>query len=281
MHMISVIIPCFNCEKYIFQTIESVLNQRDVNFEIILINDGSTDNTEKVIEKFTDHRIIYFYQLNGGVSKARNVGFSKASGEYIVFFDADDLMSEHFLLSRYNFLEKNVTVGFCCGKIYPFIKEDNLSSEYLIGIANDIEREIFMFDKNYSSVPSNYMFRKKILDDNLLKFNENLSSTADRFFLVEISKLTIGKFDPSLKPLYYRIIEDSMSHKLTYKLVADNESFYELLIKQFLIPSKYYKAFNIKMLYILAASYIKIMKYSRGMLFFWKLLYFRTSFIFK
>ena len=97
--LVSVIMPAYNMEKYIGDSIESVLNQNYINFELIIINDGSSDGTKEIIAKYQhmDERIIYIEQENHGVSVARNVGMSCAKGKYISFLDADDLWEPIFL----------------------------------------------------------------------------------------------------------------------------------------------------------------------------------------
>ena len=111
--LISVIIPTFNCEKYIAQTIESVLKQTYRNFEIIVIDDGSTDNTKKVIEKFINSKKLrYIYQKNSGQSTARNKGIDESSGEYIAFLDADDFWKSEKLEKQVDVL-KNKKIGIC------------------------------------------------------------------------------------------------------------------------------------------------------------------------
>jgi glycosyltransferase involved in cell wall biosynthesis len=88
--LITVIIPCYNSSAYISEAIESVLSQTYCNFELIVVNDGSTDNTEKTIRKYLD-KIIYLKQENAGPAAARNCGIQKAQGYYVAFLDADDL----------------------------------------------------------------------------------------------------------------------------------------------------------------------------------------------
>lgn len=87
---ISVIIPCYNADKTIDDTLKSIFNQTCGNFEIIVVDDGSNDDTAKILKKYS-HKIKYIYQENGGVSKARNTGVSHAQGEWIAFCDSDDL----------------------------------------------------------------------------------------------------------------------------------------------------------------------------------------------
>src|ERR1700752_3531385 len=91
--LVSVIIPVYNGEKYIEQTIRSVLDQTLQDFEIIILNDGSTDSSAEIIKRLQeeDNRIIYIPKPNTGVSDTRNIGISKASGKYLAFLDADDV----------------------------------------------------------------------------------------------------------------------------------------------------------------------------------------------
>ncbi len=89
--LISVIIPTYNRANFLGEAIESVLSQTYKNLEVIIIDDGSTDDTRQLIEKYTDKRIIYLYQEHGGTSAARNKGIQEAKGEYIAFLDSDDI----------------------------------------------------------------------------------------------------------------------------------------------------------------------------------------------
>lgn len=91
--MISIIIPLYNKATSIKRTIHSVLSQSYTDFELIIINDGSTDNSAEIVNKqFYDKRIRYIYQDNAGVSSARNRGIKEAIGEWILFLDADDIL---------------------------------------------------------------------------------------------------------------------------------------------------------------------------------------------
>ena len=90
---VSIIIPVYKVEKYLNECVQSVVNQTYKDLEIILINDGSTDESEQECKKaeINDERIRYFYQENAGVSSARNYGMKLAQGEYIAFLDSDDV----------------------------------------------------------------------------------------------------------------------------------------------------------------------------------------------
>lgn len=97
MTFFSVIIPLYNKENFIENTLKSVLNQSFIDFEVLIINDGSTDQSEEKVLGFKDARIHYFYKKNSGVSAARNFGIEKAKSNYITFIDADDYWYPHFL----------------------------------------------------------------------------------------------------------------------------------------------------------------------------------------
>lgn len=105
MPFFSVIIPLFNKEKFIEATLKSVLNQTFIDFEILIINDGSTDNSATIIEGFDDPRIRYFLKENAGVSSARNDGIEKAQSNYISFIDADDYWYPDFLEEMFKIIQ--------------------------------------------------------------------------------------------------------------------------------------------------------------------------------
>lgn len=99
--MISFIIPAYNVERYIIRTLVSVMHQQEDDYEIIIIDDGSTDNTYSVVQEFINddnrHRIKLINQTNSGVCSARNRGLAVASGEYVIFLDADDYVAMNFI----------------------------------------------------------------------------------------------------------------------------------------------------------------------------------------
>ncbi|MCL6471333.1 MAG: glycosyltransferase [Firmicutes bacterium] len=112
--MISVIMPVYNREKFLSDAIKSILNQTYKNFELIIVNDGSTDNSEDIILSFTDPRIKYIKQENGGVAAARNKGLDNAQGDFILFHDSDDIsLPMRFELMRHKFASPNVSFVHC------------------------------------------------------------------------------------------------------------------------------------------------------------------------
>src|SRR5688572_21897696 len=157
--LVSVIIPAYNAALYIGETIQSILAQTYADWEIIIINDGSTDNTPEILKKHTDKRISVINRENGGVASARNEGLLKSKGEYVVFFDADDLMSPEFLQSRVNVLRNKKEIGFVGGAVCTF----PITSKTRKAVAFDPENEILFFDAEAATVPSNYLIRREIL----------------------------------------------------------------------------------------------------------------------
>lgn len=120
--MISVIMPLYNNEKYVIEAIQSVINQTYEDWELIIINDASTDNSKFIVQKFLeeekDNRLIFIdLKENKGVSFARNLGMRKAKGEYISFLDSDDFWDKEFLKLSYLKLKENykfVYTNFYC-----------------------------------------------------------------------------------------------------------------------------------------------------------------------
>lgn len=101
MNKVSLIVPVYNTSKYLEKCINSLINQTLKDIEIIIINDGSTDNSEKIIKKFNDKRIKYIAKQNEGIGKTRNLGIEKATGEYLAFVDSDDYLSIDFCKKMY------------------------------------------------------------------------------------------------------------------------------------------------------------------------------------
>ena len=120
---VSVIIPVFNAEKYLAEAIESVLEQVPEPLEVILVDDGSTDQSMKIAQHFGD-RIRIFKQENKGAGVARNYGVHLAKGKYLAFIDADDLWAKDKMNLQLNFLEGNPTIDMVFGLVEQFISPE-------------------------------------------------------------------------------------------------------------------------------------------------------------
>ncbi|MBS1656315.1 MAG: glycosyltransferase family 2 protein, partial [Bacteroidetes bacterium] len=118
--LVSVVIPAYNAAAFIADTLKSIQSQAYPQWEIIVVNDGSTDNTSDIIRKSGISSLQLIDQPNAGVSMARNKGLDNANGEFIVFLDADDLMEPGFLSERIDFLKQHPDTGFCGGTIQNF-----------------------------------------------------------------------------------------------------------------------------------------------------------------
>ena len=165
---VSVIIPTYNRAKFITEAIESVLSQNYPNMEVIVVDDGSTDNTKEVLEPFHD-RIIYLYQQNSGPASARNLGLKNAKGELIAFNDSDDLWLPGSLSEKVEFLKNHLEVSMvftdCYISTHGELEEKSLINRKIMKkIFTKIpkkkeERNWYLFDDNLFD----YLAKKNII----------------------------------------------------------------------------------------------------------------------
>jgi teichuronic acid biosynthesis glycosyltransferase TuaG len=257
--LVSVVVPAYNASLFIKETIDSILSQSYQNFEIIVINDGSTDNTEGVVKTISDGRLQYYVKRNEGVSVARNYGLTLTKGTYIIFFDADDLMFPDFIEKRAEKLQSNSALGFCSGEVKTFPIEN---SNVVFGACDDIPEKILLYDITVSTCPSNYMYKKSSLLEYDLNFNGRLSSTADKYFLLQVAQVMKGdRVEGGY--LQYRVNPNSMSNRITPNLLDDNELYYAFIEENKLIPNSIYKQVILKKNYILAVGNAKISRFSK------------------
>jgi glycosyltransferase involved in cell wall biosynthesis len=176
MASVSVVIPVYNGEKYIKETIESVLNQTYSNFEIILVDDGSTDNSRQVIESIKDNRIKYYYQENSGCPAIpKNVGIKKAQSDYIAFLDQDDIFLTKKLEIQMKEIEKN-NLSAVIVNSYVFNSDNNKiigknwSKEFKVEIKDVFKRLIqddFIITSSMAMVKKDFFLKNGYLDENL------------------------------------------------------------------------------------------------------------------
>lgn len=143
MPKISIVIPTYNRGNMIEHTIYSILNQTYKDYEIIIVDDGSTDDTKQRLEKF-GNQIRYFYQNNKGVSAARNRGIKKANGQYIVFCDSDDLFLPTKLEKQISYIEKHPSCEFLYTWYYK-VYQNNNNDKILRGNESCKSLECFRF----------------------------------------------------------------------------------------------------------------------------------------
>lgn len=217
---VSIIIPVYNSESHISQTIESILSQEYTHLEIIIVDDGSTDSTKKIIQKYEnqDIRLKYFYQKNSGAPSARNYGFKQSSGEYIIFLDADDLMSPiainkfmeevgsdnlDLLIANYKHIVNDIVMQDSARDFSKFTTSNkNMNEEN----NNYFLRKISFLDP----VPGNKMFKRTFLINNKLEY-KNLKIGQDlNYYLNVVSNYPTVKIIEDIV-FYYRIHEGSIS----------------------------------------------------------------------
>ena len=197
----SVVLPTFNRSDFIPGAINSLLNQTCDDWELIIIDDGSTDNTKEVVEQFSkrDPRIKYFYQKNSERSAARNNGINKTKGNYICFIDSDDLYEDSYLNSLHEFIHNNESTKgmfFCnVSRLENGIKE-KVPHEALENYANPIE---YILLSKETVIPARVCIHKEILKLN--QFDETLNVSED----AELFTRIIAKF-PLIQLDYYGAI---------------------------------------------------------------------------
>lgn len=208
MPKISVIIPAYNAELTIKHTIKSVLKQTFTDFEIILINDGSTDRTAEIVREIQDDRIKIFSYQNGGLPVARNRGIDNATGDYLTFLDADDLWTKDKLEKQLNAFKANPKAGVAYSRVSYIDEQGN-----------------FLYNCNPVSFEGNVL--KPLL---LTNFLINGSNILIRREAIE----SVGKFDPDLKSsedwdYYLRLAKDYSfavvpEYQILYRQTSNNMS---------------------------------------------------------
>ncbi len=191
MKKISVIIPLYNQKEYISETIDSLLTQSYKNIEIIVVNDGSTDDPFIELDKYKE--LIYLVnQENKGLSAARNSGIKVATGDYIQFLDADDFLHPDKLKLQLEFMQRRESrISYC--EITQFCNKTNKSYLRYIGSVSDIFSHLYNTWFSYPLPIHSLLFKKEIFID-YSGFLDNLKAAEDRFFLSDLA-LSGEKFD--------------------------------------------------------------------------------------
>lgn len=161
--MVSIVTPAYNAGSFIAETIKSVLAQTYGNFEMIIVDDGSTDNTAEVIRSFSDPRIRYLHQKNAGQSSARNAAIAVARGKYIALLDHDDIFYPNKLAEQVAYMEAHPDCGFCYCKVYHFYN-DHPETPYYFPLPHP-SGHLFgqLLVANFIN-PLSVMIRKDVLD---------------------------------------------------------------------------------------------------------------------
>lgn len=208
MPKISIIVPVYNCEKYISNCINSILEQSFKDFELILVDDGSSDRSFEICESFAkkDNSVRAIHQPNSGVSRARNRGLDEAKGEYIGFVDGDDCIDKEMYERLYKNLADNNADISICGIVNYFVKKDGTTEKvrqsqvdgFWIFSGEQALKEALQ-SRLYSVNPVNKLFKRELFDK--LRYPEGKIS--EDAFLIPVVISKAGKVVYDSKPMYY------------------------------------------------------------------------------
>lgn len=203
---ISIIVPIYNAEKYLNKCLDSLVNQTKKELEFILVNDGSTDNSEKIIKSYKDDRIKYFKNKNQGIGKTRNFGIEKATGKYLMFLDSDDYLD----LDACKRVYEKATKDKLDLVVFDFyrVEQEKLVPVIIPNFINASLKENpnLLLDINLG--PCNKLFKREIITNNKTKFLENLKYEDTTFVVETINNAKkIGKVNEFLH--YYVIHSQS------------------------------------------------------------------------
>ena len=233
--LISIIVPVYNVENYLKRCLDSIIKQSYSNLEIILINDGSKDNSEKICLEYAkkDNRIKYFKKENGGAASARNLGLKKASGKYIGFVDSDDMIHEDMFKVLYeNLVNNNADLSIC--EVVRFKDIPNYTNENDIVIYDKIEAlKVLLEDRKICSYSVNKLCKKNLLKD--IKYPENkLQEDVGTIYKFIINAEKIVYSNSQLYGYYER--EESVTKSITSKFIYD---YFEMIEKRYNDLQKY------------------------------------------
>jgi glycosyltransferase involved in cell wall biosynthesis len=227
--LVSIITPVYNGEQFLLEAIESALAQTYQNFELLIVNDGSTDNSKAIITNYLNNtKIRYFEQQNAGVAAARNLALRNANGKYIGFLDQDDLWLPDKLSTQIRFLETNPEIAFVHSR-QSYIQADGTPiADYAKDWVSDLHGKCFieLFKRNRIAVLT-VLLRKDVIDE-IGFFNETVSRVDDYELWLRIcSKYPIGFQDEKLA--LYRCHDTNASHdhfKMEQAELTALETFY-------------------------------------------------------
>ena len=216
--LISLIIPCYNAERSLKKCLNSVIQQSYINLEIIIIDDGSTDGTSRIYEKFlsNDERIKICKQDNAGVSKARNTGVKVATGEYLCFVDSDDWVEPDYCSELYDSLVKeNADISI----IEASYEDENGNVVFNKPISEEMEKKkkralaLLLEDNVIQSHPWGKLYKLSFFNN--VNFPENIKCFEDYSTLFKIFDKAIKVVKSNKKLYHYIQHEDSLSHNLS------------------------------------------------------------------
>ncbi len=214
---ISIIVPVYNAERFIAQCINSVLMLNERDWELILVDDGSNDQSVDICSRFAtqDSRIKICSQRNAGASAARNVGLDYAKGEWISFVDADDWVDENFFDCLSATFEYDIVYfGFKTLKNSQVINNVICNKSYsATGNIDSTLVDLLLSKELFYGFTWNKFYRRSIIEQNRLRFNEELTIKEDEEFIIRYCRFINSLYISNTTAYNYRILSDSMSHQ--------------------------------------------------------------------
>lgn len=236
---LSIIVPVYNVEKYINKCLDSILNQKNVSFELIVVDDGSPDSCPDIIDNYSkkDSRVKVIHQTNAGVSNARNRGISEAQGEYLYFVDSDDWLVDDKLSKVLNIAkEKKLDVLFCdCYEAYESGQTKRLhlfSKRFVFNEKSNIDRvQKSILCHKYSPffsagadnaypAPWSKLIKTSLIKENNIRFNPDVCGVYDDgLFTIEVLEKAKKIAYSGIATYYYRILDSSIVHSFRQGMV--------------------------------------------------------------
>jgi glycosyltransferase involved in cell wall biosynthesis len=188
--LVSVIMPAYNAEKYLRQSIHSLLEQTFANWELLVTNDGSIDSTGEILHSFADPRIKVFHQENKGVSAARNTALANMQGKYFTFLDADDTLPPDSLKLRTDFAEKNEELDMIGGTVC-FFKDNGEKKIWHPAFKGDPLQAFIRIDERAFCNPSLFIRRKPSIS---YQFKEGMTHVEDLLFFATLASQATHRY---------------------------------------------------------------------------------------
>lgn len=255
MEKISVIVPVYNVQDYLKKCIDSILEQDYDNFEIIVVDDGSTDGSEKICDEYGEKysNVNVYHQINRGLSSARNYGISKATGTYLAFVDSDDFVMKDFLSSMYNNLKQNNVDVCCCGYHYHFSDTKIINPNF-----KNIEKKYERYEAQkylniigyFNCAAWNKLYKKEVFDDIVFPVGKK---SEDMYIMYKIiNKSTNGLYYSSNPKYFYRQRKGSItkSSNINYDVLDAIEETYDFYKENNIEVAMPYVIQNLAFVYI-------------------------------
>lgn len=216
MKKVSILMPMYNSEKYVQESIDSILNQSYENFELIIVDDGSIDSSLEIVEKYNDSRIkLYKNIVNKGLPYTRNKLLSLATGEYIALLDSDDIALPNRLQVQVDFLEKNQSVDIVGSSAIIFGKYKIEKASKIITGIEDIKCNL-MFGN--CMINSTVMMRRSFVENNKLSYREECVVCQDYSFFVDAA--LVGNIENmNISTIKYRTGHENITKKSKTKKI--------------------------------------------------------------